>query len=320
MGFFLHSLLDPPILFFLLGVSSVFLKSQLKIPRSVSSFLSLYLLMALGFKGGVFLVKNGFGEDLLAALVGGLLFASLIPYLLFRFLKKTFGPDNAAAIGATYGSVSAVTFVTATSWLEARGMTFDGSMIAVLVLMEAPAIVMAIFLIEQEKESSSSSRIGKLIKKSLLNSSVYLLLGSLLVGILSGVQGQQSVGHFLIDLFKGFLGFFLLDMGIKTATQLKKTPLHWNLLAVGLLTPLVVSFFTLGWCLLTEMGQPDSFLLLALTSSGSYIAVPAALRTSIPQANPGIFLTLALGITFPFNILVGLPLYWNLVQLWIPVT
>lgn len=314
---FLSSLLDPPILFFLLGALSVFFKSELKIPPAISQFLSLYLLMALGFKGGVALVKNGIGDDLVAALTGGMIFASFVPYILFYLLKKRFGAPTAAAVGATYGSVSAVTFVTATSWLEARGLSFDGSMIAVLALMEAPAIIMAIFLMEQNQNSQGPTGIRKLIKKSLLNSSVYLLLGSLLVGVLSGAQGQQSVGNFLIDLFKGFLGFFLLDMGIKTATQLKKIKIDWFLISVGIITPLFVAAFTLLWCYLTNISSSDSLLLVSLTSSGSYIAVPAAIRSSIPQANPGVFLTLALGITFPFNILVGIPLYWELIQLFI---
>lgn len=320
---FLNSLLDPPILFFLLGVLAVVLKTDLKIPKAISAFLSLYLLMSLGFKGGVSLIKSGVGEDLIAAVIGGLLFASVIPYVLFYITKKKFGLYDAAAIGATYGSVSAVTFVTATTWLEARALPFDGSMIAVLALMEAPAIIMAIFLLEHQQLKSSPDQLEKthlrqktffLVQKSLLNSSVFLLLGSLLVGVLSGTQGQQSVGNFLIDLFKGFLGFFLLDMGIKTANQLKKTRINWQMAAIGLGTPLVISILTLFWCYLTEMSPAESFLLMALTSSGSYIAVPAALRSSIPQANPGVFLTLALGITFPFNILIGLPLYWVMVE------
>lgn len=311
----LTSLLDAPILFFLLGAVAVLFKSDLKIPRAISSFLSLYLLMSLGFKGGLALFKSGIGEDLIAALSGGLAFAFLVPYFLFHILKKRWGVFDAAAVGATYGSVSAVTFVTATTWLEARALPFDGAMIAVLALMEAPAIIMAIFLIENQRQQPGEKfKTSYLIKKSLLNSSVFLLLGSLVVGVLSGTTGQQSVGIFLIDLFKGFLGFFLLDMGIKTATQIKKTPLKWDLLAVGLLTPLVVACATILWCWATQMKPSESLLLVSLTSSGSYIAVPAAIRSSIPEANPGIFLTLALGITFPFNILVGLPLYWEIIQ------
>jgi hypothetical protein len=310
---FLSSLLDPPILFFLLGASSVVFRSDLKIPRAIGTFLSLYLLMSLGFKGGVALVKNGVGEDLISALSGGMIFATFIPYVLFHLLKRKFGAPTAGAIGATYGSVSAVTFVTATTWLEARGLAFDGAMIAVLAMMEAPAIIMAIFLVEQENQNHSMG-IWKHIKKSFLNSSVYLLLGSLLVGVSTGVQGQQSVGGFLIDLFKGFLGFFLLDMGIKTASQLKKTKWDWSLLLIGILTPIMVASLTLIWCYLTKMGEANSLLLISLTSSGSYIAVPAAIRLSIPNANPGIFLTLALGITFPFNILIGIPLYWEMIQ------
>lgn len=318
---FISSLLDPPILFFLLGVFAVVLKSDLHIPRAISSFLSLYLLMSLGFKGGVYLIKNGLGDHIAFALVGGLFFASLIPYILFHITKKSFGISNAAAIGATYGSVSAVTFVTATTWLEARNLSFDGSMIAVLALMEAPAIIMAILLVESEKINQKNTQDPQpqrktlaLLKKSLLNSSVYLLLGSLIVGVLSGTQGQQSVGNFLIDLFKGFLGFFLLDMGIKTAKTLKSTKLNWRLLALGILTPLCIAAATLLWCYLTQMGPSETFLLISLTASGSYIAVPAAIKSSIPEASPGIYLTLALGITFPFNILIGLPLYWQIIE------
>jgi len=313
---FLNSLLDPPILFFLLGASSVLFGSDLKIPRSIGTFLALYLLMSLGFKGGVALVKNGIGEHMIAALTGGVIFACAIPYTLFHLLKKKYGSATAAAVGASYGSVSAVTFVTATTWLEARDLNFDGSMIAILAIMEAPAIIMSIFLLERESPNRLTG-VWKLIKKSFLNSSVFLLVGSLLVGVLSGAQGQLSVGSFLIDLFKGFLGFFLLDMGIKTASQLKNTHVDWSLLVIGLMTPLAVATLTLFWCYFTGMGGPESLLLVSLNSSGSYIVVPAAIRSSIPNANPGIFLTLALGITFPFNILIGIPLYWEAIQIFI---
>lgn len=375
----MQNLIDPPILFFLLGVFAVVLKSDLKLPKSLGEFLSIYLLMSLGFKGGLALSKTGFQSDFLSALLGAMIFATFIPWSLFYILKNKIGYPNAAAVGATYGSVSAVTFVTATTWLETRALEFDGSMIAILALMEAPAIIMAILLYESKKIASEThsskdksyenksyedkasndiasndiasknitfnnkfsinkasninfsnskalqnafmqknniSHLLSLIHKSLLNGSVYLLLGSLLVGLITGYQGEKSIGVFLIDLFKGFLGIFLLDMGIKTAKQVYASKIPLWLIPLGIFISLSIAFFSLIWCYLTEMSQAQSFLFLALTTSGSYIAVPAALKKTIPEANPGIYLSLALGITFPFNILIGLPLYWQLIKVY----
>lgn len=309
---------DPPILFFILGILSVLVRSGLQIPAGLSKFLSLYLLMAIGFKGGLSLAKTGFTNEFLVCLVGGLLLSLLVPIGLFHLLKRKLGAANGAAIGATYGSVSAVTFVAATTWLENRGFEFSGSMIAILAIMEAPAIVISLFLAksysEEGQSSSSHFSVSQLLHEALFNGSVFLLLGSVLIGYLSGPFGKESVGSFVIDLFKGLLGFFLLDLGIRSGRAILKMEIPLWLVFVAILTPLTSAGLALAWGYMWSVSPAQTFLLMTLAAGASYIAVPAALKTALPSANPGMYLTMALGMTFPFNILLGLPLYWWAVQ------
>lgn len=312
---------DPPILFFILGLLSVFLNTGLRLPAVITKFFALYLLMAIGFKGGLSLSKSGFSTEFFLCLGGGLLLSFLVPVALFFSLRKRLPSYEAAAIGATYGSVSAVTFVAATSWLENRDIEFSGFMIAILAIMEAPAIIASLFLANRygEKESAVKLSPWKLTHEAILNGSVFLLLGSLLVGFISGPHGKESVGVFVLDLFKGFLGFFLLDLGIKSGTTLKKMQMPLWLIPVGLLTPIFSASLALCWGILFQISQAQTFLLMTLAAGASYIAVPAALKHSLPKANPGIYLTMALGVTFPFNILVGLPFYWSMVKKFLPL-
>lgn len=308
---------DPPILFFILGILSVLVRSGLQIPAGLSKFLSLYLLMAIGFKGGLSLAKTGFTNEFLVCLVGGLLLSLVAPAVLFYSLKQKLGASNAAAIGATYGSVSAVTFVAATTWLENRGFEFSGSMIAILAIMEAPAIIVSLFLAkshESDKNKTSSFSLSGLLHEALFNGSVFLLLGSVLIGYLSGPFGKESVGSFVIDLFKGLLGFFLLDLGIRSGKAILKMEIPIWLVVVAILTPLTSASLALMWGYVLSVSPAQTFLLMTLAAGASYIAVPAALKTALPAANPGMYLTMALGMTFPFNILLGLPLYWWAVQ------
>ena len=304
---------DPPILFFILGLLSVFLKTGLKIPAVLTKFFALYLLMAIGFKGGLSLSRSGLSSEFFLSLAGGILLSLLVPVLLFFLLRRRLPVFDAAAIGATYGSVSAVTFVAATGWLENRGLEFAGYMIAILAIMEAPAIVVSLFLNSRNGGGQSKSSVLQLVHEALLNGSVFLLLGSLAVGFVSGPFGRESVGIFVLDLFKGFLGFFLLDLGIKSGTTIVKMQMPMWLIPVGVLTPLCSAALALLWGVIFSIGETEVFLLMTLAAGASYIAVPAALKHSLPKANPGIYLTLALGVTFPFNILIGLPLYWYVV-------
>lgn len=306
---------DPPILFFILGLLSVFLKTGLRVPIVFSKFLALYLLMAIGFKGGLSLSSSGFSIEFIYCLLGGIFISIVTPFVLFHVLKKKLSIYDSAAIGATYGSVSAVTFVAATTWLDNRGLEFSGTMIAVLALMEAPAIVVSLFLVGKNSEQKSSISVGSLVHEALLNGSVFLLLGSVAVGYISGPFGKESVGAFVLDLFKGFLGFFLLDLGIKSGTALKKMEMPLWLVPVGIITPILSAMLALLWGVLFSISATQTFLLMTLAAGASYIAVPAALKHSLPKANAGIYLTMALGVSFPFNILVGLPLYWYLVNL-----
>ena len=319
-----RSLLDPPVLFFVLGLLAVFTKSTLRIPPSISKFLALYLLMAIGFKGGVSLSSSGLTVEVVLAIVGGMALSVLVPFTTYLMLKSRVGIINAAAIGATYGSVSAVTFVAGITWLESRKMIFGGHMIAVLALMEFPAIITGVYLAKRfgsaQKSSASSSstggiKVGHLLHEALFNGSIFVLLGSLVVGFLAGAKGAQSLHIFIYDLFKGLLGFFLLDLGLAAGKQIKKLKKAGvSLLAFAVLAPLAHATVALMWAHFTQMQVGDGFLFLILAASASYIAVPAALKMTLPEAEPGLFLSLALGITFPFNIIVGLPLYWQLVN------
>lgn len=306
---------DPPILFFILGLLSVFFKTGLKIPAVLTKFLALYLLMAIGFKGGLSLSKSGFSDEFLICLIGGILLSVITPVILFFILKKRLPAYDAAAIGATYGSVSAVTFVAATSWLENRDLEFAGFMIAILALMEAPAIIVSLFLSNRFSGQRSKLPLMSLAHEALFNGSVFLLMGSLFIGYISGPFGKESVGLFVLDLFKGFLGFFLLDLGIKSGTALKNLQIPIWIIPVGIITPIFSAGLALIWGHLFSINETQTFLLMTLAAGASYIAVPAALKHSLPKANSGIYLTLALGVTFPFNILVGLPLYWHLISM-----
>jgi hypothetical protein len=311
----LQNLLDPPILFFLLGILSVFLGSHIQIPVAITKFLSLYLLMAIGFKGGLNLTQSGLNQSFISALVGSLILASLNPLMLFHLLKKRLGAANSAAIGATYGSVSAVTFIAATNFLENLGMSFDGYMIALLAIMEAPAIILGLVLARSSGTGSSKRGFKSILHETLLNGSVFLLMGSMVIGYVAGPLGKKSVEFFILDLFKGLLGFFLLDLGIRAGNSLRKFEIPLFLIFVGILTPLLSASLALFWGILVSLSSTQTFLLMILGAGASYIAVPAALKLALPEANAGIYLTLALGITFPFNIIVGIPLYWKAVQL-----
>lgn len=303
---------NPAFLFFLLGIIAVKVKSDLEIPPNSSKFISLYLLFAIGFKGGQELAHSEFNFGIIWAVLFGILVACVIPLYTFFLLKKKFSVENAGAIAAAYGSVSAVTFVTAVSFLEIQQQHFSGYMVAIMALMEAPAIILGVLLIKIFGEQSNTQMgLRKVVTHSFTNGSVLLILGSLIIGFLASDQEAQGIKPFTTDLFKGFLAIFLLDMGITSGRKLK------DFLDSGKFTALFAILIPLiNGCVVAYLSQVitdnpgDRFMFAILAASASYIAVPAAMKIAVPNANPGIFLPMALAVTFPFNITLGLPIYY----------
>ena len=310
----MSNFLDPAILFFIFGAFAGAVKSNLEIPQPIARFLSLYLLMALGLKGGFALHKSGFTLEIGLALGLAVFLALIIPIMGYMALKTKLNNFDSAAIAATYGSVSAVTFITATQSLEQYGIVFGGHMAAAMALMESPAIILAILLANKARASSTdkhkSMGMAKILHESFTDGAQLLLLGSMLVGLISGDSGQKIMAPFSIDLFKGMLAFFLLDMGLMAAKNfdgLKGKPAITLFYATG--APLVHAFITLSLCRLLGLPLGDTVLLMVLAASASYIAVPAVLRHALPEVNPALYMGMSLGITFPFNIILGIPLY-----------
>jgi len=316
----MSNFLDPAILFFIFGAFAGAVKSNLEIPQPIARFLSLYLLMALGLKGGFALQKSGFTLEIALALGLAIFLAIIIPLIGYLVLRTKLNNYDAAAISATYGSVSAVTFITATQALDQNGIEFGGHMAAAMALMESPAIILAILLANKARASTTNSKqsvaLSKVFHESFTDGAQLLLLGSMIVGLVSGDSGQKIMAPFSIDLFKGMLAFFLLDMGLMAAKNfegLKGKPPITFLYAIG--APLVHASIALGLCKLLGLPMGDTILLMVLAASASYIAVPAVLRHALPEVNPALYMGMSLGITFPFNIILGIPLYTYIVGL-----
>jgi len=325
----MQSFFDPAILFFVFGVLAGSLKSNLEIPPQISRFLSLYLLMALGLKGGFALAQSGMTAEVLVSLGAAMGMAILVPLLGYLTLRRFLNGFDAAAIAATYGSVSAVTFITAVQYLDTHGITFGGHMAAAMALMESPAIVLAVLLANHARQrtaasnppgtvTSSNAPIGRILHEALTDGAQLLLVGAMLIGVLTGEAGQAAMKPFSVDLFKGMLAFFLLDMGLLAARNMGKLrgQSAW-LLAYAIAGPLVHAGIALmlGWAL--GMSAGNVALLMVLAASASYIAVPAVIRHAIPEANPSLYFGMSLGLTFPFNILIGIPLYVHVAQHWL---
>ena len=318
--------LDPAILFFIFGVFAGSVKSNLEVPPQISRFLSLYLLMALGLKGGFALHKSGFTSEIAFSLGLAIFLAIIIPIIGYLLLRRSLNVFDAAAIAATYGSVSAVTFITATQYLDQFNIDYGGHMAAAMALMESPAIILAIVLANKARASQSNdptvkqeaSSISKILHESFTDGAQLLLLGSMVVALVSGDAGQKLMAPFSIDLFKGMLAFFLLDMGLMAARNIKglrgKPPITL-LYAIG--SPLSHALLALVLCKLIGLPLGNTILLMVLASSASYIAVPAVLRHALPEVNPGLYMGMSLGITFPFNIILGIPLYTMIAKLFL---
>jgi len=313
----LQNMLNPPVLFFFLGMLAVFLKSELTIPQPLPKLFSLYLLIAIGLHGGYELSHSGFSLYIFEALLIAIFMSVLVPIYSFFILRIKIDVYNAIAIAATFGSISAVTFITGITYLDTIGVEYGGFMVASMALMESPAIVIGlVFAALFAKEKNADGQKEKtdwreILQEAFLNPSVFLLVGALIIGILTGEKGWTSMEPLFGTLFKGMLAFFLLDMGLVAARkihELKKVGLF--LIAFALIMPMVNASVAIGIAYLFEIEKGDAFLLALLSASASYIAVPAAMRLSVPQANPGIYLPLSLAVTFPFNISLGIPLYY----------
>jgi hypothetical protein len=318
----LQNLLTPPVLFFFLGVIAVLVRSDLEIPAPLPKLFSLYLLLAIGFKGGLELQHSGISGPVLPTIAAAVGMSLAVPLVSFAVLRLKLDGFNAAAIAATYGSISAVTFITAESFLETQKLPHDGFMVAALALMESPAIIVGLLLVKlastQQRPDNGRMRWGAVLHEAMLNGSVYLLVGSLLIGYLSAANSPQSVEKmlpFTDKLFYGSLSFFLLDMGIVAAQRLADLRRAGSfLIGFSVLMPL---FNAVVGALIARglgLGAGNALLFVVLCASASYIAVPAAMRMTVPEANPSYYISTALGLTFPFNIIVGIPLYMALVN------
>ncbi|MFO1327880.1 MAG: sodium-dependent bicarbonate transport family permease [Rubrivivax sp.] len=325
-------LLDPAILFFALGLAAGVLRSNLEVPAAVSRMLSLVLLMAIGLKGGFALARSGLTPEVVAALGCALLLALAVPLLAWTVLRRLVAPFDALGLAASYGSVSAVTFVTAMHMLEQQGTPAGAHLAAAMALMEAPAIVLALALAGALRARTAGLSIGGggagvatlggggggggasaaagALRQALTEGGTVVLVGALLIGWLAGEPGARSMALLTGDLFKVLLAVFLLDMGLVTARQLPALRgVPAALLAWALAAPLVHAALALGLARAAGLSAPDATVLMVLGASASYIAVPAVLRHALPEARPALYIGLALGLTFPFNLIVGIPLY-----------
>lgn len=314
----IDNLTNPALLFFILGIIAVLVKSDLEIPPNSSKFISLYLLFAIGFKGGQELSHETFNTEIAASMLFGIGISMAIPIYTFFLLKKQLNPYNAAAIAAAYGSVSAVTFVTAVSFLEIQHLQLQGHMVAIMALMESPAIIVGLLLLTLSKEVDSKELAIKkrtVLKHAFTNGSVLLILGSLCIGFIANAEQAEGIKPFTDDLFKGFLAIFLLDMGISSGKKLKAFfSFGWFPLVFAIVIPLINGCLVAVLSAAVTSDVSNRFIFAILAASASYIAVPAAMKISVPKANPGLYLPMTLAVTFPINITIGMPIYFLIVE------
>jgi hypothetical protein len=313
----IDNLTNPALLFFALGILAVQVKSDLEIPPTSSKFISLYLLLSIGFKGGQELAHSVFDMEIFWSLLAGVFLALIVPCYVFFLLKRKLGVMNAGAIAAAYGSVSAVTFVTAVSYLDIQEIEFGGHMVAVMALMEAPSIIIGVLLIALFTKNTGVPKIGfsKILHHSVTNGSVMLIMGSLVIGYLASDAQAEGIRPFTTDIFKGFLSVFLLDMGVTSGKKLSSFLKNgWLPFVFAVVMPLVNGTIVAFASSLITDSVGNRFLFAILAASASYIAVPAAMKLAAPKANPGLYIPMALAITFPINITVGMPLYLLIIQ------
>jgi hypothetical protein len=314
------NLLSPPILFFVLGMGAGLLRSDLAIPEAVTKLLSLYLMWAIGIKGGIKIREAGFDPEAMWSLGLALALAIVVPVYVFLFLRRRLDSHNAAALCGVYGSVSAVTFLTATAFLQRSGIEYGGHMVAALALMESPAILLAVTFARSAKTTSNQPMpsFAESLREAALNGPVVLLTGSMIIGAIVGKPGHELLKPLYVDLFQGVLTFFLLELGLVAAKRWRVLKVVGvSMIGFAILVPLINATLAIGLAKLAGLSTANAYLLTVLAASASYIAAPAALRHAIPRASPGLYIPLALAVTFPFNIAIGLPLYWLIVSsLW----
>lgn len=304
-------LLSPVILFFILGALAAALRSDLAIPETIAKGMSLYLMAAIGLKGGTEVAESGLNSGLVIAAILGLALSCLIPVWSYAALRRIGKIDavNAGAIAAHYGSVSVVTFAAGSEMLKASGLMPPGYMVAVLALMEMPAIVMGLMLARRGGAKATQSR-GDLLRETLLNGPVVLLTGAFVIGLIAGKEGVKPVLPFFEGGFRGVLCLFLLDMGLIAVRRLRETrALNARLVLLGIAFPVINGVLAIAMAGLLGLDTATAATLGILAASASYIAVPAAMRLALPQADSGLSLAMSLAVTFPFNILIGIPLY-----------
>lgn len=327
------NLTSPMVLCFILGMFAALIRSDLSIPQAIAKGMSIYLLFAIGFKGGVEIARFGLTPDLAKSFFLGIFLSFTIPILGFKLLRATtkLSAIDAAAISAHYGSISIVTFVAATQTLELAGVEYDGAIVAVAAAMEAPAIISALFLLRRtQKQTAKEQNQGKAqqpltenalsdpmpMREVFFNGSIVLLCGAFCIGFISGEKGFASIKSLIADPFKGVLCFFLLDMGLIAGRHFKEGMkyLKPKVILFGIYMPLLSAFICAGLGYLLGINGGSLALLITLSASASYIAVPAALRIALPKANPAVYLTMSLAVTFPFNLTIGIPTYFIIAQ------
>jgi hypothetical protein len=313
----LSNLTNPTLLFFILGIVAASVKSDLEIPAPSIKFISLYLLFAIGFKGGQELQHSHLNSEIYYSIIFGMILATIIPLYSFFLIQKRVGVSNAGSIAAAYGSVSAVTFVAAATFLEIQGLTFGGHMVAVMAMMEFPAIVVGFILIRKfEKQSVQQVSIKNIVGHALTNGSVLMIMGSLIIGIISDSRQAEGIKPFTNDIFKGFLAIFLLEMGMLTARRFKAFRTHgFYVMLFAIVIPALNGSAAAYFSQFITGETGNRFIFSILAASASYIAVPAAMRLAAPKADPGLYIPMALGVTFPFNITLGMPLYYYIISL-----
>ena len=313
-----QNLLTPMILCFVLGLAASIARSDLTVPEAAAKMMSLYLLFAIGFKGGVAVADHGLDSHLIGALAGGIALSFALPFVAFALLRTLtkLSALDAAAVAAHYGSISIVTFVTATSVLAARGIASEGYMVAVAAAMEAPAIVSALWLVSRSAQGAGVRMDARLWHEILLNGSIVLLVGSFLIGLATGAPGMARIDAFIVAPFQGVLCLFLLDMGLVAGRGLRgaRGILDWRAVAFGVTMPMIGAAAGLAVAMVLGLSTGGVALMMVLAASASYIAVPAAMRVALPEANPSVYLTLSLGVTFPFNLIFGIPAYVAIAQ------
>lgn len=313
----ISNLTNPTLLFFLLGVLAAVVKSDLEIPAASSRFISLYLLFSIGFRGGQELAHSGFTTEIGVTLLAAIFLAMLIPVVAFFILRTRLSVSDSGAVAAAYGSVSAVTFVAASSFLEAKQVHYGGHMVAAMAMMEAPAIIIGVLLIKRfDKEDVMKTSMRSIVHDAFTNGSVLMIMGSLVIGLIADEKQAKGIEPFTSDIFKGFLAVFLLEMGMVAARRFKAFRNYgWFVSLFALIMPAIIGCITAYVSGYLGMEPGNRLLLSILGASASYIAVPAAMRLAAPKADPGLYIPMALGVTFPFNITVGMPVFWSIINM-----